>query len=615
MKKLFFLFVILFLFAFIHADNGVKCNQIVSDLTCHVINNASDINLNDWNSKGITSYNIVYDVPSNLILKYLDPNAEHVKNPVKLVLSNIKVDMRYADKIDSNIVFLNTSKISNLYIDWANSGSLQIIPNDSVIDDLNISKGTEIKIFSNNVVNLNNIEMNDGVIKIESDPHVKSKLKLNNNTISLTDGFILTDYLELNRVRLELNNVFLKPRNNQIMDINCFGNNSIIIFKGLKSWQFPSDNYNYNLYSYGTKNFVINITNLNLSNLDLNFEFYPIQRGDANYFILISDTENKTSKFIANLIYSPLADAKQFYNLLKVSNSSNVSINGPDFNRIDLLPSNANMITVENSDKINISNFKYYIDDYVKKDIRNGNPISLIVNENEDIRLLYSVINNANVAIKLFGNINTSSRLINIYSNSFGYNNYILNKDLNVFTRFFNNLLIENENVTNQNQKLFLSLNSNKSNGISSDCDVNKINTLFGFKFPLESIPMYYFKEDNFIQTYYSPKCYGGNLYYEKQAALGCVTDCFIDSDNDSVFEKTYTIGIVSDFAPLIYVHEKETQNDSELQLNIVGLKTEYDSKEILDVNLQASFSITQDCTSKKIDIQKVNYLILDSSG
>ena len=213
MKKLFFLFVILFLFAFIHADNGVKCNQIVSDLTCHVINNASDINLNDWNSKGITSYNIVYDVPSNLILKYLDPNAEHVKNPVKLVLSNIKVDMRYADKIDSNIVFLNTSKISNLYIDWANSGSLQIIPNDSVIDDLNISKGTEIKIFSNNVVNLNNIEMNDGVIKIESDPHVKSKLKLNNNTISLTDGFILTDYLELNRVRLELNNVFLKPRN------------------------------------------------------------------------------------------------------------------------------------------------------------------------------------------------------------------------------------------------------------------------------------------------------------------------------------------------------------------------------------------------------------------
>ncbi|PIU22610.1 MAG: hypothetical protein COT14_00325, partial [Candidatus Diapherotrites archaeon CG08_land_8_20_14_0_20_30_16] len=133
--------------------------------------------------------------------------------------------------------------------------------------------------------------------------------------------------------------------------------------------------------------------------------------------------------------------------------------------------------------------------------------------------------------------------------------------------------------------------------GNSNFCDVNNVPSYKKFNFPLPSIPMYYFDADEkFIKQNYSPICYGGNLYYEKQSAFGCTKDCLIPDVKDYVSEtKVKVLSGLFDYAPLIYLYV-----ESAINLELKNIQSEYDLNDIFDINIDINNSSN---SSKTLDL------------
>ncbi len=468
-----------------------------------------------------------------------------------------------------NIQDISNSNGTKVTIDGVNSLSNVLISNkDSITVGTNFVLNTNSSSFDDfNVFEKNSMSW----IKINQiGPVIINKLSLNyvyldlNSLVLNTNTFINKSILGI--TDLNLINAELDLNASLIMNLYSFvgsktnvyaiGDNSKIIIFGNMPLGTTAEFMGFRLYSTGTKEAILTIRDTNYAGAVISVD--PLNIGAASWYVKLINLTTP-SKILINLAYTKDANSYAFHNLLWISNSSNIITSGPDFNRVDLLNDSSpatHMFLVRDSNNITISNFKYYVNDYTKKNTQK-NINTLYFDDCNYCTVKNNVLNNSSISIYT----GSSNNNLKIISNSFGYNFSILNYS-NVI--FYNNFLIDNKYLymnTNSAPQLTLGVGAYATNSMGhySFCNLN-INKYLDTNLPLNAMPMYYFSQSNkFIVNNYSPVCNGGNLYAEKALPEFCGASCLVDGvDNDSVSETKVDInvmgGIISDVAPLLYL-------------------------------------------------------------
>jgi len=572
------------------APNNCKVLEMDSKkyLSCDINSSNSTLNISNINLLGLglqnkVYYNFIYDgdvslniVPNPYATEF-DISSNNVKNNntiiipnnnslSKLYFSNFKgklisgnnlVNQLYVEdsNVDVTISGLNYLFYSNKY---GNNYINITMPSNQINSisalDTSIRYMNEIHfntyndlIISNKLIGARSTNFYFNSVSGDSTNNIILKNTIDKNYF-LDYSSIMANQITLDDVSLTLNNSFIYNDDKSIK-VNALGNSAYLKLDNLNSYPFGI--FDLILYSEGTKSKVISINNSAYQY----FNIYPVDKKDTSYYIYLLNSNNLD----VNLRYdnSLSVNNSTFYNLVYLNDSNNIHINGPDFRFIEELKDTSSIFTFGNNVySSEISNVVYLPS--TPQSITKG----VVLTSGSPITFVNSVINNSKSVLN-FVSVPKSESFV--YNNSFSDNDRVVYTSTignNIY--FFNNFLKNNFCVVNDSGsvsscsatkttlKLLNKDDTNNSYGPNS-CDYLVSNDILELtlKNNYKDIPIVYYDGTQLINDSYSPKCFGGNLYYEKQAIFGCTSNCFVDgTDDDDIAETTYKN---FDNAPLIY--------------------------------------------------------------